>query len=370
MTTTELAGVNVQALDVLVEVLSQAEAGSTGDEFYGRLCEAVCRLVGVQRAIIFRYDPALRRVRASGAHGIDLEPFTRSQLTLESAPIAARALQEDRVVEVDGDVTSEVPPEYAALVAEPTRLICAPIGATGLAIGVIVATRPMTEPPLDEGERGMLWALAKAAALATVARIAATQSEKAHQLQHRIDLAREIHESVVQRLFGVSMALDGEGSLPFPERRRCARETQAALDDLKTALQRPLGREPRPTRTTFLAEVERLAGLHRKLTVTLAAGGDVEVPARLEPLVQSVLAEALRNAHKHASPSAVEVALVEQGDSLVLEITNDGVKGGSPRSGLGLRLAALEALHRGGILEFGAHGLGCWQVRLVVPTDG
>src|SRR5207302_9807020 len=144
---------------------------------------------GMDRAVIFRYDPTLRRVRASGAHGIDLEPFTRSQLTLESAPIAARALHEDRVVEVDGDVTGEVPPEFAALVAQPIRLICAPIGAAGLEIGVIAAGRPMSAAPLDEHERDMLWALAKAAALATVARIAATQSEKAHQLQHRIDLA-------------------------------------------------------------------------------------------------------------------------------------------------------------------------------------
>src|SRR5438270_520710 len=144
MTTTELDGAGVQALEVLVEILSQAETGSTGDEFYGRLCEAVCRLVRVQRAIIFRYDPTLRRVRASGAHGIDLEPFTRAHLTLESPPIAARALHEDRVVEVDGNVTGEVPPEYVELVAEPTRLICAPIGASGLEIGVIVAARPMS----------------------------------------------------------------------------------------------------------------------------------------------------------------------------------------------------------------------------------
>lgn len=370
MTASALAGVNVQALDVLVEVLSQAEVGTADDEFYSRLCEAVCRLVAMRRAIVFRYDPALRKVRASGAHGIDLEPFARSHLTLESAPIAARALHEDRVIEVDGDVTRQVPPEYTEMVSEPTRLICVPIGAAGREIGVIVAERPMAAPPLGEGERDMLWALAKAAALATVARIAATQSEKANQLQHRIDLAREVHESVVQRLFGVSMALDGSGSLPPRARRRCARETQAALDDLKRALQRPLGREPPATRATFHSEVARLKSVHPQLGVTLTADSAlVEVPAALEPLVQSVLAESVRNAHKHAAPTRVEVALKHEQDFLVLEITNDGINGGAPRSGLGLRLAALEAMHHGGILEFGEAANGCWRVRLAVPVD-
>jgi hypothetical protein len=36
---------------------------------------------------------------------------------------------------------------------------------------------------------------------------------------------------------------------------------------------------------------------------------------------------------------------------------------------MGLRLAALEALQSGGVVEFGQRGPGRWQVRLVVP-DG
>ena len=37
---------------------------------------------------------------------------------------------------------------------------------------------------------------------------------------------------------------------------------------------------------------------------------------------------------------------------------------------MGLRLAALEALHSGGVIEFGERDPGTWQVRLVVPHDG
>jgi signal transduction histidine kinase len=365
-----VGGVSIEALELFVEVLSQAEQDPRSDAFYDRLCEAVCRLARMRRAIIFRYDAARRRVRAAGAHGLDLAPFAEAHVTVESAPFAARSLREDSVVEVIGDVASQVPEEYAAFFPEPVRLVCAPMAASGRAIGVILADRLMSAPPLDDAERHLLWTLGKAAAMASVARIVATQVEKAKALEQRIDLAREVHEGVIQRLFGVSMALDGEGDLPAVARERCASETQAALADLRSALQRPLGRAPRATQTTFVAEVKRLARVHPDLGVTLEEGAEGDVPASLEPLAQSVLAEAIRNAHKHASPSRVSVRVGRLNGAFVLEVANDGVSGRHRHTGMGLRLAALEALHSGGVVEFGERDPGTWQVRLVVPHDG
>jgi signal transduction histidine kinase len=364
------AGLGIDALELFVEVLSQSEQGSaTGNGFYDRLCEAVCRLASMRRAIIFRYDSARRRVRAVGAHGLDLEQFAGAHVTVESAPLAALALREDKIVETVGDVRGQVPDEYAALVSEPARLVFTPMTAADRAIGVILTDRLMSAPPLDDADRNLLWTLGKAAALASVARIFATQAENAHQLEQRIDLAREIHEGVIQRLFGVSMALDGDGDLPAMARQRCASETQAALGDLRTALQRPLGRAPRATQTTFVAEVERLARVHPDLGLTLEAGVEGDVPVSLEPLAQSVLAEAVRNAHKHASPTRVGIRIGQLHGAFLLEVANDGVSGRRRHAGMGLRLAALEALQSGGVVEFGEREPGTWQVRLVVPHD-
>jgi signal transduction histidine kinase len=363
------AGLGIDALELIVEVLSQSEPGSTADGFYDRLCEAVCRLARMRRALIFRYDGADRRVRAAGAHGMDLDQFASAYVTVESAPIAAQALREDMVVEVVGDLSGQVPDEYWALVSEPARLVCAPMVAAGRAIGVILADRLMSAPPLDDADRTLLWTLGKAAALASVARIVSTQYQRASQLEQRIDLAREIHEGVIQRLFGVSMALDGDGELPAAARQRCASETQAALSDLRTALQRPLGRAPRATRTTLTAEVRRLASAHPDLGLALDQGGSGDVPTSLEPLAQSVLTEAVRNAHKHAKPTRVSVRLGRADGAFWLEVVNDGVGTARRRAGMGLRLAALEALGSNGVVEFGEREPGTWQVRLVVPHD-
>ena len=54
--------------------------------------------------------------------------------------------------------------------------------------------------------------------------------------------------------------------------------------------------------------------------------------------------------------------------TFVLEVVNDGVSDADGPNGMGLRLAGLEALQAGGLLEFGARD-GSWQVRLVVPYE-
>ena len=59
--------VSIDALETFVELLSRVEADPSSDAFYSRLCEATCRLADMDRAVIFRYDGARRRVRSTGA---------------------------------------------------------------------------------------------------------------------------------------------------------------------------------------------------------------------------------------------------------------------------------------------------------------
>ncbi len=59
---------------------------------------------------------------------------------------------------------------------------------------------------------------------------------------------------------------------------------------------------------------------------------------------------------------------LKDGDTLVLDVINDGVRGKVRQSGMGLKLAALEALQLGGIVEFGEREPGLWRVRLAVPV--
>jgi signal transduction histidine kinase len=356
----------VEPLEVFVELLADIDSDTASTEFYDRVCEAICRLTTMERAAIFMADTGRRQVRAVGSYGTSfaqlatLEPSP----TLVSTPIAQRAIREDEVVVVSDGIEFEVPPEYAALLGI-TTLVCTPLSAAGRAYGVICADRGGGRFELTDGERHLLWTLGKTAALVATARNATRQEERNRRLGERLELAREIHERVMQRLFGVSLALSAEQSYDDAERERCRSELQEALSDLRRALERPLAAVPSETGTTLAAELTRRASSGQQIEVQWPPS--VTVPTEIEPLAQSVLAEALRNVAKHATASRIVVSVTGEEDTFTLEVRNDGVGMGARGAGMGLRLAAFEALQHGGTVEFGAPEPGMWRVRLVVP---
>jgi signal transduction histidine kinase len=357
------------ALDVIVQLLGALDGSlQSGREFYDRLCEACCRLGAMERAGLLLYDDARQLVVVVGGHGVDPTLLSELYGTLEETPIAQVALSEDRVVEITGDLERWVPERYARIGGIET-LCCVPVSAAGRWLGVIFADRGGTRFELTDTERHDLWTLGKTAALAASVRIATSQQGRARLLQARIDLARELHERVVQRLFGVSLVLGSERPLSEEARKRCADEMHAALADLREALSRPLAPPPLDTGATLREELARLGRHYKDLPLELEWEPGVEVPDDVESLAQSVLAEALRNAHKHARPSSVRVRVGRLDGAFVLEVRNDGAQPGARRgAGMGLRLAAVEALQRGALVEFGPEG-DDWRLRLVVPLD-
>jgi signal transduction histidine kinase len=360
----------VEPLEVFVELLADLDTDTSSTEFYDRICEAICRLTTMRRAAIFMADIGRRRARVVGAYGTSFTELATLEPTptLISAPIARRALIEDEVVVVSEGIEDQLPSDYAQMFGI-TTLVCTPLSAAGRAYGVICADRGGGRFELTDGERHLLWTLGKTAALVATARNATRQEERTRRLGERLELAREIHERVMQRLFGVSLALSAEKPLDRDERDRCLAEMQEALSDLRSALERPLAPVSGDTGTTLAAEVARLVqtpGEQGQIHVTWP--DEVQVPGGAEPLAQSVLAEALRNIAKHATPSVVEVVVAGDEDTFSLEVRNDGVAPGARGAGMGLRLAAFEALQHGGVVDFGAPEEGVWRVRLVVPV--
>jgi signal transduction histidine kinase len=352
-------------MGLLSEIESATPASS---EFYDRLCEATCRLAHLRRAVIFLWDDARREVRAVGARDVPLDIFSRTRVSAINVPIARAALAGDCVVEVRERFEDHIPAELVAQL-NPRNLVCSPMSAGGLWFGALIGEREDDRIPTD-AERHTLWTLGKVAALAASARIATRQQERSRQLTERIDLARDLHDSVIQRLFAVGMVLGADGELTEEDRKRCLDEVQVAAQELRAAMQRPLARTSPETEATLAEVLERLQSEHPDLGLRPMWEPGVEVPPRFESLAQNVLAEAVRNARKHARPTGIDVAVARDGDALVLQVANDGVVGPPRRTGMGLRLAALEALHYGALVEFGPEKQGGrWRVRLMMPLE-
>ena len=271
MTTITLPAVRIDALETFVELLARVEADGSSDAFYSSLCEAVCRLTSMDRAVIFRYDEAqpprargrrLRPRRSTASRG--------AHVTVESAPIARQALEEDRVIDMDAEaVAREVPEAFRDLLRRRDARL-RPLAAGGRWSGVILADRAAAPRRSPTTSATCCGRSARSPRWPRRARHATFQQARARQLQERIDLAREVHEGVIQRLFGVLAGVLERRELPAEARERIGVELQAALRDLRRALQRPLGRSAPRDETTLLAEVERLRRAHPELGIALA----------------------------------------------------------------------------------------------------
>ena len=355
----------VEPLEVFVELLAELDTDTTSTDFYDRICEAICRLTTMERAAIFMADAGRRRAVVTGSHGGSFRDLTLPS-SLIATPIVSEALRGDAVV-VANDMDRQVPLQYLERYGI-TTLTCTPLSAAGHAYGVILADRGGGRFGIEDGERHLLWTLGKTAALVATARNATRSQERTRRLTDRIELAREIHERVVQRLFGVTLALSTESPLDAEQRERCRVEVQEALGDLREALERPLAAVPQHTGTTLADELARVSEAQPPAPpVRVLWDPDVTVPPAVEPLAQSVLTEALRNVAKHARATSVQVHVGADEDTFTLEVRNDGVGSGARGAGMGLRLASFEALQQGGVVDFGAPADGEWRVRLVVP---
>jgi signal transduction histidine kinase len=227
-------------------------------------------------------------------------------------------------------------------------------------------------------------ALASQAAVAMENAKLYEQAQEAAALEERARLARELHDSVTQALFSMTMhaeaaqmALRREGG---DSAGRVARNLSQLRELTAGALaeMRALIFELRPG----ALQEEGLATALRKHTAALSAreGLPIEVQApegkvALEPSTEEHLyrlaQEALHNVVKHAGASRAVVRLEpEERGQLVLEIDDDGA-GFDPATvldgHLGLRTMADRAQQIGGTLEVrSAPGAGT-TVRVMVP---
>ncbi|MQA74275.1 MAG: GAF domain-containing protein [Solirubrobacterales bacterium] len=361
----QIAPAHPDTVEVLAGLIAELDSATEAGEFYDDVCEALCRLTSMRRAGILLYDPATRAVRFVGSHGIDREIVGEIEGTLDETPLAQRALAEDRVVEASEHLEREVPERYARY-AGATTLTCTPVAAGGRWLGIILADRGGGHFAPSDEERQTMLTLGRLAALAASVERATRQDERAHRLAERIGLVREIHDRVMQRLFGLVLVFGSGEALSAEERRACHDELQTVLGDLRSALGRPLGSRE-PTRADLRSVIERRAERTPELAVDWPAG--IEVPERLEELAQSVFVEALRNCEKHARPTRIEVSLASTGDAFELEIANDGTGSAGPGAGLGLRLLTLEALQQDALVEFGPLPDGGWRVRMVGAVE-
>jgi signal transduction histidine kinase len=289
-------------------------------------------------------------------------------------PVAARGANPDRLVglltrpDVAGALTHALATERTTT-TERGRFVVVPLVADDTVVGAVLGRRNRRAPALGLAACHALTTSGQLTALAVRAHRAALRDERARHRRARLELARELHETVVQRLFAASLVLSASGPLQPDEQRCCAEALQVALAELRAGLlnaARP-DADAAPRLAEDLVALRDVPGVHVSVT-----GPSPRLAAHQDAATRSVLAEAVRNARKHAGDAPIHVAVHTDRDLLTLDVVNaadpPGAAGHVP--GVGLELAAAEVLEVDGLLGHGRTPTGQWRVQLTVPHPG
>jgi PAS domain S-box-containing protein len=213
-------------------------------------------------------------------------------------------------------------------------------------------------------------------------RVTLSEAQARAALEERQRLARELHDSVTQSLYSLTllaeasrrMALDGNTDKMIGNIARLGETAQQALKEMRLLVYelRPLALE-----TAGLVEalqhrldaVEKRAGVEARLKVE----SNCDLPADVENGLYRIAQEVLNNSLKHAEATRVSVRLLADGQCVAMEITDNG-KGFDPQAvrdqgGMGLGNIQERAESLGGEVSFVSKSSEGTQVLVRVPLD-
>jgi signal transduction histidine kinase len=247
------------------------------------------------------------------------------------------------------------------VVHQEMRMVCVPLVARGATLGVLCSYRASGEPP-SKLELAYLSLIAgQAAAAVENAKLLATATEKA-ALEERARLARELHDSVTQSLYGIALGARTARQVLAWAPEQVGQPIDYILHMAETGLAevRALIFELQPEALAeeglIAAVTKQLAALQSRHGVAAHAelGPEPEAGMEVKRVLYRVTQEALQNAAWHAHADTVTVRLDTTPTELVLEISDDGVgfdPGGSFPGHLGLRSMRERVAEIGGTLD-------------------
>ncbi|HZW02681.1 MAG TPA: histidine kinase [Anaerolineaceae bacterium] len=240
------------------------------------------------------------------------------------------------------NVTNE--PGLAHLSPSLHSLLLTPLLARGEAVGFLGLTRQL----------GDAFMLDEIALLTTIAQqiAIAVQGNQLRQLatlhKERERIARDLHDSVTQSLYGLVLLVEnGQAQLAASRSAAAAHTLQRMEETTRQALKemRLLIHQLRPP---ILAEIGLVGALHQRLSAVegrnniqtrLLADEGLAFAEPVESAFYGIAQEALNNSLKHARASTVRVVLRQETGQQILEIMDNGC-GFCPESaasrGLGL----------------------------------
>jgi signal transduction histidine kinase len=252
-----------------------------------------------------------------------------------------------------------------------------PLVSRGQALGALnLYYLPGQEPGEDESV--FLGAIADQTAVAVEnAHLFATAQDTA-ALEERQRLARELHDSVSQALYGIILGTDAARTLLDRDTDRVTEPLEYVLSLAKAGLaeMRALIFELRPESLAtegLIVALEKQAALvqaRHEIAVHVTLCDEPDAPLEVKEAVYRIAQEALNNTVKHAQAERVELRLEQDAGELLLEVRDDGEgfdAAGTFPGHLGLKSMRERVARLGGTLRIESAPAEGTRIRVQIP---
>jgi signal transduction histidine kinase len=208
-----------------------------------------------------------------------------------------------------------------------------PIRSREGVLGALYLTDKEDEPGFTEEDEQLIEMLAAHAAIAIENARLYERGRELSFVEERNRLARDLHDSVVQKLFGIVLAAQSAATL-FDRDQDSARGqvqklqelTQDAIQELRSLIfqLRPAAVESDGLAAALAKHVQVLRRVHRQ-EIDLEVTGEPRLRPDIDDEVFRIAQEALHNGVKHAAAGRLELLLEEGERRLALTVRDDGV---------------------------------------------
>lgn len=350
--------------DAVLELAALVLAGHPPREVRTRVAELAATLVGGSIAcIVSPADPETGE--------LDIVAVTSDELSTGLVPAARSAAWQTLRTGLP------VRTDHGQILARPAVWVPVRDATT-----VVAALGVGRDTPFTHREEQLLAGFGDQASVAWTYDRVQQQAQRLSLVEDRERIGRDLHDTVIQRLFAVGLGLEA-GIRRLDDRPDVAERISSAVDEIDAtvkhirttifALQEKSVTADNGVRTRVLELVDQIGQfLPAAPRVRFSGPLDTVVDEGLADQVVPVLREALTNVAKHAAAMSVEVELITDRSSLEVVVIDDGVGMGVPDAapageGFGLANLRRRAVDRGGEFELrpGPTGRGTrlsWRV--------
>ena len=345
-----------QLQEIASAVMYAAEGGSE-EQVLERIAQVSRELINTRYAALGVPDGqgGLRYFKVAGMSSEEINQVQHLPMGLGLLGVIMNERQVLRIDRMEDDSRSVgFPPGHPVM----TSLLGVPIQAGPQLMGMLYLTDRLDGQPFDEVDQWLGETMAGYAALAIAGAQLSDQQSRLRMIEERERISMELHDGVIQSLYGMGMQLDlmrGTNTLNDDHVAEIINQLNAVIEDIRRYIL-----DLKTARSASIREC--LRNLLNRLYIPGSLRINLDAPDERPPFPSAIFDalcqianEAISNAIRHANATTVTIKTAQTTEAFQISITDNGI-GFDPASlgehnGLGLRNMTHRAHLLGGQID-------------------